>query len=405
MRLHWLHALVLAVVPSLHLSAQHTTPKPQTVLVQGIVQQPNQLGKLRNVKITILKDSTQEIFAEVLSDKQGLFQVELPSETDFQLSAQKKHFLPLNSAFSTGTDSIQQIDLVMERRPGYVFDVTIANAQSTEANVAVIKGARIEVFNNTSGKEELVLNNYPHANFKFNFEKGNHYTLMIRRKGYLNKRIEAYIDVEGCILCFDGLGIVNPGVTDVMSHGNDMGTFLANIELEPLQINQTFEIENIYYDFNKWNIRPDAASELDKLIGVLKDNPAIIVEMGSHTDARGRNTYNLSLSQKRAKSAVDYLITQGIMDKRLTWKGYGESQLANECEDGVNCDEEGHQRNRRTELKIVGIQEEDPLDKKSLKDIIAREHILKDGPRRNEAQVDSKEKNTESKDKSQNQPD
>ncbi|MEM9919575.1 MAG: OmpA family protein [Bacteroidota bacterium] len=371
MRLYWLSALVLtASLSSLSLNAQ-------TATLSGQLKETDGRGALRNVKITVLKNTTQEIFAEGLSAKDGSFSVELPTDIAYRIVAEKKHFFSTDTLLTIpASDSLCNVQLELERKPGYVFDVTISEATHNEANITAVKGARIEVFNNTTGKEELTLNDYPHANFKFNFEKGNHYTLMIRRDGYLNKRIEAYINVEGCILCFDGLGIIDPGVTDVLSNNNDIGTFLANIQLEPALINKTFEIDNIYYDFNKWNIRPDAATELDKLIGVLQDNPAIIVEMGSHTDARGRDAYNMSLSQRRARAAVEYLITKGIKGDRLTWKGYGETQLANHCEDGTVCDENSHQRNRRTELKIVGFQQEDPLEKQSLKDIIARERVM-----------------------------
>ena len=197
---------------------------------------------------------------------------------------------------------------------------------------------------------------------------------MIRKKGYFNKRIEAYVDVDNCILCFDGLSM--NGVSEIMTDGNKMGTFLANIEMEPIEVNKTYDIENIYYDFDKWNIRPDASVELDKLQTILKDNQHVIVEMGSHTDARGNDDYNLILSDKRAKAAVEYLATkEGIDIERLQAKGYGEEQLVNRCTNGVNCTEKEHQRNRRTALKIIGTIDIDPLDEKSLKEIIDSEQM------------------------------
>ncbi|MEL6863867.1 MAG: OmpA family protein [Bacteroidota bacterium] len=375
----------------------------QQFSLEGYLFEDGNRGFVRNVQITVLKHNSQEIFAETLTDKNGVFNADLPIGQDYLVIAEKKHFVSKEVkilATSAKVDSKIFTKIKMERKPGYVFDVTVAEAGKGTANVSAIQGARIEVFNNTTGKEELLLKEYPHPNFKFNFEKGNHYTLMIRRKGYLNKRIEAYINIDGCILCFDGLGIVDPGVTDVMTNSNRMGTFLANIELEPLEINKTFEIENIYYDFNKWAIRQDAALELDKLIGVLQDNPGIIIEMGSHTDARGRDPYNLSLSEKRAQAAVEYLAEKGIDQKRLTWKGYGESQLVNQCKNGINCSEDAHQRNRRTELKIVGIEEVDPLDNKSLRDILAEERLMKEVMEGDVIKVD---KNGEMKVESQNE--
>ena len=104
---------------------------------------------------------------------------------------------------------------------------------------------------------------------------------------------------------------------------------------------------------------------------VLKDNPAVKVELGSHTDVRGSDAYNMSLSDNRAESAVRYLVDRcGVSKNNITWKGYGETELVNSCANGVNCSESEHQMNRRTELKITGILDEDPLWKHSLKEII-----------------------------------
>ena len=128
--------------------------------------------------------------------------------------------------------------------------------------------------------------------------------------------------------------------------------FYADFEVEEIVIDKPIVLKNIYYDFDKWNIRDDAAVELDKLVKLLKDNPTLYIEMGSHTDARGTDQYNMVLSDKRAKAAVDYLIFKGIDAKRLTWKGYGESMPVNESVNGVECDEDQHQANRRTEFRV-----------------------------------------------------
>ncbi len=85
----------------------------------------------------------------------------------------------------------------------------------------------------------------------------------------------------------------------------------------------------------------------------MTDNPTIWIELGSHTDSRGKDSYNLTLSQKRAESAVQYIISKGIDKNRITAKGYGETQLVNKCANGINCSDEEHQLNRRTEFKIV----------------------------------------------------
>ena len=124
--------------------------------------------------------------------------------------------------------------------------------------------------------------------------------------------------------------------------------------LDKLIINQTFKIDNIYYDFDKYNIRADAKPELDKLVQILKENN-INVELGSHTDSRGTVKYNEKLSQNRAESVVKYIIASGIDSSRIEAHAYGEQQLINKCADGVNCAPAEHQANRRTEFKVTSI--------------------------------------------------
>jgi len=126
----------------------------------------------------------------------------------------------------------------------------------------------------------------------------------------------------------------------------------TDFRLYPLEVNQVVRLDNIFYDYNKSNIRPDAAVELDKLVQTLRDNPTVRIELSSHTDCRGKDAYNMSLSEKRAKSAVDYLISQGIEKGRLVSKGYGESKPSETCV-CEKCSEEQHQNNRRTEFKVL----------------------------------------------------
>lgn len=120
-----------------------------------------------------------------------------------------------------------------------------------------------------------------------------------------------------------------------------------------LHKNESIILNNIYYDLNKWNIRPDAAAELRKLAVILKQRPNIRLEVSSYTDSRAPSAYNLILSQKRAMAAVNYLVELGIPRARLVPKGYGDTHLLNNCTKGEYCTEEQHQINRRTEVRII----------------------------------------------------
>ncbi|HTF81517.1 MAG TPA: OmpA family protein, partial [Cytophagales bacterium] len=121
--------------------------------------------------------------------------------------------------------------------------------------------------------------------------------------------------------------------------------------LEQIIIDKEIVIENIYYDYKQWNIREDAAKELDKVVKLLIDNPGITIELSSHTDSRGDDKSNMKLSQARAESAVAYIVSKGINKDRITAKGYGESRPKIKDEQT----EMDFQINRRTEFKVTKI--------------------------------------------------
>ena len=116
-------------------------------------------------------------------------------------------------------------------------------------------------------------------------------------------------------------------------------------------------LENIYYDFGKWNIRAGAARELDALSALMKKFPSMEIELSSHTDSRGSDEFNKELSVKRAEAAHRYLVARGVDSKRIKPLGMGEALIRNKCKDGIECSEEEHQYNRRTEIKIIRIDE------------------------------------------------
>ncbi len=146
--------------------------------------------------------------------------------------------------------------------------------------------------------------------------------------------------------------LTNTHVVDFGAAGFRLDSVIV-IDLEKLRFDRRINIEPIFYDLDKWEIRSDASAKLDKLIKVMSDNPNIRVEMGSHTDSRATGPYNEKLSEQRAMAAIEYLVSRGIDRFRLTYKFYGESQLIEPCPDGVPCSEEQHQRNRRTEFKVI----------------------------------------------------
>jgi outer membrane protein OmpA-like peptidoglycan-associated protein len=201
--------------------------------------------------------------------------------------------------------------------------------------------AKVTVTKYADGFEETVaeLTTNDSGNFgPIKLAEDTDYTLLVNKTEYLSKR-EIFTMFGRTI---PPILLVKP-VTDT--------TFYTDITLEKVFIGKAFRLENIYYDLNKYDIRPDAATELNKLVQILNDNPNIKIELGSHTDARSTDMYNLRLSQQRADAAINYIVSRGIIRERLTAKGHGESELIIERARS----EEEHQVNRRTEFKVLEI--------------------------------------------------
>lgn len=147
--------------------------------------------------------------------------------------------------------------------------------------------------------------------------------------------------------------------TNIYSKNKDLPIVLER-RMKPITVGtdlaKTLDIPMIYFDLDKSFIRKDATYELAKVVAVMQEYPKLKIEVRSHTDSRQSAKYNEKLSDKRAKATVAWLVNNGINSVRLIGKGYGESQLVNQCSDGVKCTEEEHQANRRSEFIIVSMQ-------------------------------------------------
>ncbi|WP_367913677.1 OmpA family protein [Leadbetterella sp. DM7] len=205
----------------------------------------------------------------------------------------------------------------------------------------LLDSAVVNIYKIEGGIETLFAENLVTRNGQFGpvkMEEDEDYVLLTEKPGYLTKR-------EG----FTMYGRSIPSV--LLTRPVTDTTFHVRIPLDGIFVGKTFRLENIYYDLDKADIRPDAALELDKLVQILKDNPGIRIELGSHTDSRASDIYNLRLSQRRADAAINYIVNKGISRERLEARGYGESELLIE-----NAKTEAeHQQNRRTEFKVTGI--------------------------------------------------
>lgn len=130
----------------------------------------------------------------------------------------------------------------------------------------------------------------------------------------------------------------------------------TSVKVEKAEPNKIFQLKNIYYDFDKWDIRKESMSELNNLISFLNNNPDVKISIDSHTDSRGNDNYNTWLSQKRSESVISFLANKNIDLSRIKARGFGEKILVNDCTNNTECTEEKHQENRRTELIILSVE-------------------------------------------------
>lgn len=216
----------------------------------------------------------------------------------------------------------------------------IAGNTTDESNQA-LDGVKIKITDDADGK--VIGETTTPATGKFGsypLEEGKDYTILAEKLNYYSKP-EKLSMAERAI---PQSQLTKPE-TDT--------TFFVAMKLSKLEVGKKFVLENIYYDLDKSDIRSDAAVELDKLVQILLGSPSLKIELSSHTDTRSSDAYNMALSQRRAAAAVKYLVSKGIEAKRMVARGYGERQLI--IQDAKS--EEEHQTNRRTEFKVLEINE------------------------------------------------
>jgi len=240
----------------------------------------------------------------------------------------KGGFFSSNRPGGIGSDDIYAFKTVA---PAAVQPAYIAGLVKDKTTMQPLEGATVFVYEAASGNVKVLKTNAD-GEFKTRISKAGDYAVKAMLSDYIADCSPLQVEA------------LKPGSTQSAPR---------ELLLDKLVVNKTFHIDNIYYDFDKFNIRSDAVPQLDKLVDIMKEN-AITVELSSHTDSRGSFAYNNRLSQNRADAAAVYIVKAGIDRSRITAKGYGEYQLVNKCADGVACSTAEHQANRRTEFKVTG---------------------------------------------------
>ncbi len=267
-------------------------------------------------------------------DSLGVYQVENPgypinsSRDDFGYIINPDEtmgYFSSNRTGGQGSDDIYWFKKESLKLKGEIKDI---------ADGTLMDGVEV-ILNNSEGETLSTWTTTESGEFEFEIAYNTDYILIVEAEGYVKSenKIDAIED--------NSIGIVESNILLI----TEEFSFTLN---EPIRLN------DIFYDLNSYNLRPGSFNELDKLVKILRQNPEIVIELCSHTDSRANDVYNFWLSQHRAISAADYVISKGIDKTRIRGKGYGETQLLNHCANGVFCSEPDHQENRRTEFKVIG---------------------------------------------------
>lgn len=221
--------------------------------------------------------------------------------------------------------------VVMEKLDGKVQLVSSINDEKDRP----IPGAKVTIIDDETGEAQTVTTD-PEGKINYAVKPKKCYTIKVDKPNYAPKTSKTCVEE------------MIPGKLSEVQVKVNMPELAS-----PFAAGTVIELTNVYYNFNDATLRPDALKDIIALLKVMQDYPEIEIELSSHTDCRASDAYNINLSQRRAESVVRYLKEHGIVSNRMIARGYGESQLKNHCADGVACSEEEHQRNRRTEVKIL----------------------------------------------------
>lgn len=297
-------------------------------LVCNVFHKYKELEPVGNQPVYIKRASTQKIDTVMTDAAYGTLKYELKANEDYQIFTKEDEFILLNeekrSTQGIRRDSTLVCDLLLKPTTIQIH-LRVVEKESRK----IIPQATAIVTDYSIGWDTTMVTN----------DQGM-VTLTVDR----NKVFWAHGAKKG---------FIDADISFNSTNENDRVIDLE-LALPPIKKGEKFKLENIFYDLNKWTLRQKSQRSLDKLADFLLKND-LKIELSAHTDSRGSDRYNQTLSQRRAQSCVDYLISKGVPKANIKARGYGETQLVNRCKNGVQCSEEEHQENRRTEVKILEV--------------------------------------------------
>lgn len=261
------------------------------------------------------------------------------SRDDFSIIFNEGDTTGYVSSNRTGVDMIYSF---MKMSPIFILEGIAA----LKSDQIAIDGVTITLINQTDGDTARVVTGKD-GKFKFNLLPNSKYTVKGEKEGYFNLSEDFETGAESVEKTID----FNFEIDEIVESKSGTGSGTPDDGSETAK--KTYNVGDVFYDYDSSNLRADAKPTLNKLVKLLENNPKISIEIQSHCDSRGSQAYNIALSNRRAQSVVNYLASKGIDKSRLNSKGFGKSQPVNHCRTGVECSEELHQENRRTEFIVL----------------------------------------------------
>lgn len=309
------------------------------IILNGIVRDIRSKEILPG-SIVFLKDAKGSNISQTTADANGAYSFQIENEKVYSISAQKDEYYDgLTKVLPVPANQRGEINILTEldKDPKAILVVIVKDEKTGE----VIKGTNVKLSDTETGDTNSYTTN----------DKGEISLPMPGAK--IGDKIE-YMGTFKSLNYFDKTAVIT---ATIEKPGEVRITELLSKPEAGMDVGKIVKINPIYFDINKFDIRSDAAIELDKIVNVMMEYPGMKIELGSYTDCRATASYNLILSDNRAKASASYIISKGIDKSRIYGKGYGESKPVNQCEcEGnkvVPCTEEEHQMNRRTEFIII----------------------------------------------------
>lgn len=308
-------------------------------IIKGIAKDKE--GNILAETDVVLLQSNGKGVGFVMTDKDGKFEFEANADKDYFILGSKDDYVDKMTYVDTySSEQTIEKDVILEKPANFSLLVKVVDIKTGKP----LSGVRVFVANNKTKNDEIYT-----TSKNGTFIKGI-------VDGKINERVS-----------FDITYSKSEYMSKTQTFNNQLtrtGEYKIVAEIGKLEvgadIGKIINVQPIYFDYNKFNIRSDARVELDKIVAVMNEYPNMEVELGSHTDCRGKKSYNENLSNKRAKASANYIKSKITNPERIYGKGYGETILINKCEcEGarkVPCTDEEHQENRRTEFKVISME-------------------------------------------------